>query len=589
MSGRWQLRRLGAPALFVVCAVLLASTHPGRTAAALGDGVAVILLTITSVVMFQNARIHPRFRVFWLLFGAGCLLWAANQGLWTYYEVLLAREVPDPFMGDVILFVHVVPFMAAVALRPHRIQAHRKLSLDSVNFLMLLLWWVFLYAFVVFPNEYVILNNAIYSPNYDLLYLLENLVLVLMLGSGARSTQGSWRRLYWNLFMCFSVYTLGSEAINTAIRHDRYFSGSIYDLPLLVAVGWLLGTGLLARRLPLEDEEERTPLPNRLASLAPRLAMLAILSLPVLGLWALFFDKEPDQLRNFRILVTLIATIVLGLFVFLKQFLLDRKLIGLLDESRRSYENLQRLQTHLVQKEKLASLGQLVAGAAHEINNPLTAILGYSELLASAPGLRVEQASMAQKIGQQARRTRDLVEDLLSFAQQSPSEKFPVDVAALLHRALQMQEVPMRGKNIRVEAAFDPKLPRVHGNNNQLLQTFLHIIENAIDALDDIGGGVLAVTAQRERNEIVVQFSDSGPGLKDPQRVFDPFYTTKPVGKGTGLGLSATYGVVQDHHGQITCHNRPQGGAVFTLRFPAYGQTPSVAGLVAGRQVGAES
>jgi signal transduction histidine kinase len=589
MSSSWQLRRLGAPALFVVCAAVLALSSPGRVAAAFGDGLALVLLAITSLVMFQNARIHPRFRVFWLLFGVGTLLWAGNLALWTCYEVILAREVPDPFVGDIILFIHVVPYMAAVALRPHRLQAHRKLSLDSVNFLMLLLWWVFLYAFIVFPNEYVTLNNAVYSPNYDLLYLLENLVLVLILGAGATSTRGGWRRLYWNLFMCFSVYTLGSEAINTAIRHEKYYSGSIYDLPLLVSIGWLLGTALLARRLPLEDQEEHTPLPNRLASLAPRLAMLAILSLPVLGLWALFFDKEPDKLKDFRILVTLIATVVLGLFVFLKQFLLDRKLIGLLDESRRSYDNLQRLQTHLVQKEKLASLGQLVAGAAHEINNPLTAILGYSELLASAPGLRGEQASMAQKIGQQARRTRDLVEDLLSFAQQSPSEKFPVDIAALLHRALQMEEVQMRGKNIRVEATFDPNLPRVHGNNNQLLQTFLHVIENAIDALDEIGGGVLAVTAQRERSEIVVQFSDTGPGLKDPQRVFDPFYTTKPVGKGTGLGLSATYGVVQDHHGQISCHNRPQGGAVFTLRFPMYGQTPSVAGIVPGRRIAAES
>ena len=589
MSSSLQLRRLAAPALFLVCTAMLALSHAGRAAAALGDGLTLLLLAITTVVMFQNAAIHSRFRVFWILFGSGCLLWTMNQALWTYYEVILAREVPEPFVGDIILFIHVVPFMAAVAMRPHRFQAHRKLSLDSVNFLMLLLWWVFLYAFVVFPNEYVILNTPVYSPNYDLLYLLENLVLVLMLGVGATSTRGSWRRIYWNLFMCLSVYTLGSEAINTAIRAQKYYSGSIYDLPLLVSVGWLLGTALLARRLPMEMEEEYTPLPNRLASLAPRLAMLAILSLPVLGLWALFLDKEPDKLKDFRILVTLVATVVLGLFVFLKQFLLDRKLIGLLDESRKSYENLQRLQTHLVQKEKLASLGQLVAGAAHEINNPLTAILGYSELLAAAPGLRGEQASMAQKIGQQARRTRDLVEDLLSFAQQSPSEKFPVDVAALLHRAVQMQEVQMRGKNIRVEVTLDPNMPRVHGNNNQLLQTFLHIIDNAVDALDEIGGGVLAVTAQRERNEIVVQFSDSGPGLKDPQRVFDPFYTTKPVGEGTGLGLSATYGVVQDHHGQITCHNQPQGGAVFTLRFPVYGQTPSVAGLVPGRRVGAES
>jgi two-component system NtrC family sensor kinase len=270
--------------------------------------------------------------------------------------------------------------------------------------------------------------------------------------------------------------------------------------------------------------------------------------------------------------VTMAATLVLGLFVFLKQFLLDRQLISLLDESRRSYENLQRLQTHLVQKEKLASLGQLVAGAAHEINNPLAAILGYSELLASETSLKGDQASMAQRIGQQARRTRDLVADLLSFSQQSPSEKVLVDVTAVVQRALQMHEVQIRGKNIRVEANLDLGLPRIWGNTNQLLQTFLHLTENAIDALNEVGGGSLLVSAKSENNEVVVQFSDSGPGMTDPQRVFDPFYTTKPIGKGTGLGLSATYGVIQDHQGQITCHNKPEGGAVFVVRFPVASQ-----------------
>lgn len=583
MSVGRNLRILGIPALFAGCAAVLGFSRPGFATAAFGDISVLALLAAATWLMFWNASLHPRSRTFWLLFGVGGLLWSINQAFWVYFEVVLRRDVPDPFVGDAVLFFHVVPLMAAIALRPHRAQNRRTLSLDSINFLMLLLWWVSLYAFVVVPNEYIVLNNKIYSPNYDFLYLLENLVLVFMLGVVAASTRGNWRRLYWNFFLCFSIYTMGSEAINAAIGKGKYYSGSIYDLSLLVAFGWLLGTAWMARKLSLDPEEEYGSLPARIARLAPRLAMLAILSLPVMGLWALFFDHESERLRDFRILVTLAATIVMGLFVFLKQFLLDRKLIGLLDESRRSYDNLQRLQSHLVQKEKLASLGQLVAGAAHEINNPLTAILGYSEMLASTAGLRGEQASMAQKIGQQARRTRDLVSDLLSFAQQSPSEKTSVDIAALLQRALQMQEVRMRGKNIRVDASFEPGLPRMYGNNNQLLQTFLHIIENATDALDEISGGVLAVTAQRERSEIVVQFADSGPGLKDPQRVFDPFYTTKPVGKGTGLGLSATYGVVQDHHGQITCHNRPEGGAVFTLRFPAYGQTPSAAGLVPQR------
>jgi two-component system NtrC family sensor kinase len=225
-----------------------------------------------------------------------------------------------------------------------------------------------------------------------------------------------------------------------------------------------------------------------------------------------------------------------------------------------------------VQKEKLASLGQLVAGAAHEINNPLAAILGYSELLASQASLENEQASMAQKIGQQARRTRDLVADLLSFSQQNPSDKVLVDVGALVQRALQMHDVQIRGKNIRVEAILEPGLPRIWGNSNQLLQTFLHLSENAIDALTEVGGGALLVTARHIGKEVVIEFSDSGPGMADPQRVFDPFYTTKAVGKGTGLGLSATYGVVQDHQGHIHCRNKTDGGAVFTLCFPAAAQ-----------------
>jgi signal transduction histidine kinase len=541
----------------------------GKTA--LGDLLALIMLAVASVAFSWNAFLQQRARMFWLLLGFGCALWTINTGIWAYYELVLRQDLPEPCIGDVILFIHVVPFMAAVALRPHRPQEDRKAVLAAINFLMLLIWWVFLYAFIVFPDQYVSLNVPVYSRNYDLLYLLENLVLVFVLGVAATSTQGAWRKVYWNLFVAGALYTLGSETINAAIARKQYYSGSIYDLLFLVAVGWMIWAAFSARRANLVSSAGAQPA-SKWLSVVPRMAMIAILSLPLLGLWALFSNQVEPHLRNFRLLVTLAATLVLGLFVFLKQFLLDRQLISLLDESRQSYENLQRLQSHLVQKEKLASLGQLVAGAAHEINNPLAAILGYSELLAAQTSLKGEQASMAQKIGQQARRTRDLVADLLSFSQQSPSEKVLIDLAGLVQRALQMHDVQIRGKNIRVEAVLEPGLPRIWGNSNQLLQTFLHLSENAIDALNEVGGGALLVTAQHFGNEVVVQFSDSGPGMADPRRVFDPFYTTKPVGKGTGLGLSATYGVVQDHQGHISCRNKSEGGAVFTLHFPVAAQ-----------------
>ena len=248
----------------------------------------------------------------------------------------------------------------------------------------------------------------------------------------------------------------------------------------------------------------------------------------------------------------------------------------LLEKSQRGYENLQRLQSHLIQKEKLASLGQLVAGAAHEINNPLTAILGYSDLLAANSSLGADQRTMTQKIAQQARRTRDLVSDLLSFAQQAPGEKTLVDMGALLQRAAKMDVLP-EAKKISIEVRVNPDLPRVQGNANQLFQASLHIIENAMDALGEVGGGKLVITVKREGKEVVAEFADTGPGIQNPERVFDPFYTTKPIGKGTGLGLSATYGVIQDHAGQILCHNKPEGGAVFTLRLPVPSEKASAA------------
>lgn len=564
-------RKLAVTGLIVALAAVSWFAPRGPALTVYGDSLALALLVTASLAMLRNALTQERARAFWWLLGLGCILWAVSTGFWMYYEVILRREVPEPCAGDVILFIHVAPFMAAVALRPHRPQRDRKVLLDTINFLMLLVWWVFLYAFIVFPDQYVSLNASVYSRNYDLLYLLENLVLVFVLGMMATSTRGAWRRIYWNLFLASALYTLGSATTDAAINRNQYYTGSVYDVPLLLSAGLMIWVAILARRTDLESFPDMEPA-SRWVDLAPRLAMVAILSLPLLGLWTLYADIGPPHLRNFRLLVTMAATLVLGLFVFLKQFLLDRQLISLLDESRRSYENLQRLQTHLVQKEKLASLGQLVAGAAHEINNPLAAILGYSELLASQTSLKGDQASMAQRIGQQARRTRDLVADLLSFSQQSPSEKVLVDVTAVVQRALQMHEVQIRGRNIRVEANLDLGLPRIWGNTNQLLQTFLHLTENAIDALNEVGGGSLLVSAKSENNEVVVQFSDSGPGMTDPQRVFDPFYTTKPIGKGTGLGLSATYGVIQDHQGQITCHNKPEGGAVFVVRFPVASQ-----------------
>jgi signal transduction histidine kinase len=554
--------------LILTCTVAALNFPRSPFLTAFGDITQLLLVAIAAGLMAANAvssRGHAR--GFWLLMAAGCCLWTASLGAWTFFEVVRGREVPEPFFGDVILFIHIVPFMTAVALRPHRPQEEKKLYFSTLNFLMLLIWWVFLYAFTVFPNQYVMLNSAAYNQNYDLLYLFENLVLLVVLGLLTTSVQGPWKKIYWNLFIAAGLYTWSSEEINAAITRGQYYTGSWYDIPLVTSMSWFILAGLMARDLKPAQESAASPPSSKWLALSPRLAMAAILSLPLMGFWSQFRDPSPAPIRHFRLLVTLAAMMVLGGFVFLRQYVLDRELMRLLEESRQSLESLKRLQTQLVQKEKLASLGQLVSGAAHEINNPVAAILGYSELLAANKELDPAQVTMAQKIGHQARRTRDLLSGLLSFAQQAPAEKSLLEIGPLLQRALQMKMLQMETKGIRVHTTIAPVLPPVWGSANQLMQCFLEIIGNSMDAMQATGGGTLWVSVRCE-DDVLLKFSDSGPGILEPQRVFDPFYTTKSVGKGTGLGLSATYGVVQDHGGQISCHNRPEGGAVFVLRIP---------------------
>ena len=218
-----------------------------------------------------------------------------------------------------------------------------------------------------------------------------------------------------------AFYAIASQAVNVAVTSGHYYSGCLYDVPLVGAVSWMAATILSAREWRLEAAQPKGD--DTWSTMSLRLSMLAILSLPVLGLWAFLWDTSPPTTRMFRMFTVLTAMLVLGVFVFIRQYLQDQALIHLLEDSRRSFENEQRLQSHLVQREKLASLGQLVAGAAHEIDHPLNAIIGCSAKLWSNQRLTGEQDTLVRKIVHHSQRTRDLISNLLSFAQQTTARR----------------------------------------------------------------------------------------------------------------------------------------------------------------------
>jgi two-component system NtrC family sensor kinase len=241
------------------------------------------------------------------------------------------------------------------------------------------------------------------------------------------------------------------------------------------------------------------------------------------------------------------------------------------------------LRDKLVHAEKMAAVGQLVSGVAHEVNNPLTAILGFADLLMENPDVPEGARKDLRVILQEAQRTKQIVQNLLSFARQMPPQRSPVQLNVILRRTIQLRSYDFNSHGVDIVEHLDEGLPEVMGDAHQLQQVFLNILNNAYDAVHEVGRSArIEIMATKFGDGVEVSFCDNGPGISQPDRIFDPFFTTKEVGKGTGLGLSICYGIVKEHGGEILCHNNTDGqGATFIVRLPAIPHTASF-GVAAG-------
>jgi two-component system NtrC family sensor kinase len=241
------------------------------------------------------------------------------------------------------------------------------------------------------------------------------------------------------------------------------------------------------------------------------------------------------------------------------------------------------LRDKLVHAEKMAAVGQLVSGVAHEVNNPLTAILGFADLLMENPDLPETARKDMRVILQEAQRTKQIVQNLLSVARQMPPQREGVQLNLILRRTIQLRSYDFNSHGVDVVENLDEKLPEIMGDAHQLQQVFLNILNNAYDAVHEVGRPArIEITSSRAGDFVEISFSDNGNGISFPDKIFDPFFTTKEVGKGTGLGLSICYGILKEHGGEITCHNnlgRP--GATFFVRLPTTEHTAPL-GVVAG-------
>lgn len=298
-----------------ICASAL--LPPGLALTAITDGVSMSLITLMVVAFARNAIVSQgRLRSVWILQSLGWFFWLIDQGGWFLFDVILRRPLPDMFPGDVILFLAGVPMLAGLLLRPHLLPSTRSARLGFLDFLQLMLWWVYIYVYFVMCWQYVSEDATFYNINFDRLYLVQFLILLSVLSALFLQSSGRWRRFYAIFLAAFTLNCLTVVAENNAIEAKTYYNGSWYDIPFAASFIVFMLVAVAGRDLAptLETIEDQ-----RYNSWLSTFSVVAVLSLPVIVVAAVRDRSEPLGIVHFRIVLTAITMFFLAVLVFLKQ------------------------------------------------------------------------------------------------------------------------------------------------------------------------------------------------------------------------------------------------------------------------------
>jgi PAS domain S-box-containing protein len=314
--------------IVVIKAVLSLAVKPGSFLVDYsGISYFLLLLLATSFAIRNGIQNTLRGRPFWAFLAIAYSLWALDQWLFLYYELGLHIEVPDNSIADSVLFLHIVPLMAAVASLPHRNVSDRKPYRAILNSLLLLFSWSFIYGYTVFPYQYLFskATSSSYALRFDILYLLENLALLLAVGILTLRVQAPWKSIYLHLLGASTLYALSSAVANLAIDSGGYANGKLYGLGLTASVCWFVWIPLSARQVP-EAEVRATRSDTSQASKASLWAMLVVVMISIPIVWELFHRNENSGLRTLRLAVAIAAIVFLTCAAYMKEYLAKREL-----------------------------------------------------------------------------------------------------------------------------------------------------------------------------------------------------------------------------------------------------------------------
>jgi len=570
----------------LVYAVLSVAT--GQRLAALGDVAQLIPpFAYAALTLWLARRCRGQVRVFWNMNAAHGLVWGAGQVLWTYIDVF-GQGVPVVSPTDPIFFVSSIPLAAALYGRPEHDRPRWLFDIVLLDLILIALFGAFIYTYFVVTIAVTGGSTDLYDENFRQLQNAKNLLLAMWAMWVWRTARSdTWRKML-GLYAAGLAVIFAGGVINDAVDPSgTHTTGSLWDIVFMAPYVVLALAAASAHDARLFEPEDEAPALSKL----PMVSLIAIgllIAIPVIDEASRRLFGEFPEVESLRTRVALAWMIPFGVVVVAREFLSRRALI-------RAGQDLATTKQQLVQREKLAAVGQLVSGVAHELNNPLQGVLGYAELILASKPAALETEEL-RAIRDNANRAAGIVRNLLTFAGRSTTARGWQQINRVVRDAIAVREEPVNsaGIDLRLEAA--DRLPLVYIDSARLEDVIVNLIENAEAAIavrregkslsravPEKARGEITIVTRSDPDRIYVEVSDNGSGLRaeDLPRIFDPFFTTREVGQGAGLGLSVCYGIVREHGGQIMARNGSVGGAVFTIELPVMAESLIVASSAA--------
>jgi signal transduction histidine kinase/CheY-like chemotaxis protein len=568
----------------------LASLATGQDAVALGD-LAQLLppLAYAGFTTWLARQSRGQARTFWKLNAVHALMWAMGQATWTYFDVF-AGGVPVISATDPLFFMSGIPLAAALYGRPERDRPRWLFDIVLLDLILIALFAAFIYIYFVVTILVTGGREDLYNETFRQLMNARNLLLAVWAAwvwHTAPSPQ--WRRTLGILAAGLGLVFVGGITNDLVDAAANASSGSLWDLVYMAPYVVMLIAAASAYDEKLFEPDEAAPALSRLPVVS-LIAITLLVAIPAIDQVARQLLDVSAATESLRTRVTVAMMIPFGIVVVVREFRSRRALI-------RAGQDLASTREQLVQKEKLAAVGQLVSGVAHELNNPLQGVLGYAELMLAAKPTELESEEL-RAIRDNANRAAGIVRNLLTFAGRGSTARGWQHVNTIVREAIATCQPHLAGAGVEIRFEAADRVPLVYVDQTRLEDVIVNLIENAAAAIaarrdgqslspivPERARGEIVITTHLEHERIVVDVADNGSGLKeeDLTRVFDPFFTTREVGKGTGLGLSVCYGIVREHGGHISARNRASGGAVFTVELPVMAESVIAATSAAAR------